>query len=89
MCMFAECCQVCKTVMPEFKNLANTCCKPEMMTFICADCDLCKGTKDKFNIHSMPTFLIMKSGKVMCTINGPKMEELKSQLCEMLPGCCQ
>lgn len=73
-----------RNILPDYENLASTF-KSNDVTFLSADGDSCKTTKDKYNIQSMPTFIILKSGKVHDTVRGTKIQDLKTRLTEIIP----
>ncbi|CAL7944620.1 unnamed protein product [Xylocopa violacea] len=74
---FATWCGPCKMIAPKMEELAQ-----EMtdVVFLKVDVDECEDITSTYEITSMPTFVFIKSGKVLETFSGANYDRLKSTI---------
>lgn len=66
---YADWCGPCKRFAPKFQDLSE---KDEFknITFLKVDVDENQALSEKFNISSLPTFVFIKDGKIVHTLEG-------------------
>lgn len=77
----ASWCGPCKQIAPEYAKLSN---KFVDVVFLSVDVQVCVETTDKYNVEAMPTFLFMKSKKVIREVRGAHPQKLVAALEELV-----
>lgn len=73
---YADWCGPCKVIAPTFESLATKYAKPNRITFAKVDVDNNREVAQLYNIRAMPTFVILKNGSVIDTIQGANPQAL-------------
>ncbi|AES96502.1 putative monodehydroascorbate reductase (NADH) [Medicago truncatula] len=73
----AKWCGPCKVMDPVMKDFAA---KYTDVEFIKLDVDELMGVSQTFQVHSLPTFLLIKKGKVVDKVVGARKEELQRMI---------
>ena len=74
---FASWCGPCKTIAPYFEELSK---RFTSMTFVKCNCEDSPDVSSKFEIRSLPTFVIIKNGEVFDTLLGADKKALLEAL---------
>lgn len=73
-------CGPCKAIAPIFKELSDQ--MGSRAQFIKVDVDANPGAAQKYGVAAMPTFLFIKGGQVVDTLQGANGERLKDMVNE-------
>ena len=79
---FATWCGPCKRIAPAFENLADK--YYPTITFLKCDVDECQELVDQFQISAMPTFVFLKDGKVLTTVEGADLKAMEQAFALLL-----
>lgn len=78
---YAKWCGPCKTIGPVFAELAQEASDAgSMVTFLKIDVDKHEGVVAKYEVESMPTFLVLKDGKVQERLEGADKVKLQKMV---------
>ena len=77
---FATWCGPCKTVAPYFEQLAET---YKGFAFVKADVDRFDDADDEYEVRVMPSFFVLKDGKVVAKVEGADLNRLMKVLGEI------
>ncbi|CAK7201620.1 hypothetical protein SEUCBS139899_004328 [Sporothrix eucalyptigena] len=75
---YADWCGPCKMIAPTFESLANKYAKPNRIAFAKVDVDSQREVAQQYGVRAMPTFVILKNGSVIDTIQGANPPALTS-----------
>ncbi|OAA60394.1 37S ribosomal protein rsm22 [Niveomyces insectorum RCEF 264] len=67
---YADWCGPCKMIAPTFESLATKYAKPNRITFAKIDVDRQTEVAQQYGVRAMPTFLVLRNGSVIDTIQG-------------------
>ncbi|KAL1894910.1 hypothetical protein Sste5346_005597 [Sporothrix stenoceras] len=67
---YADWCGPCKMIAPTFESLANKFAKPNRIAFAKVDVDNQRDVAQQYGVRAMPTFVILRNGSVIDTIQG-------------------
>ncbi|XP_004489964.1 thioredoxin H2 [Cicer arietinum] len=73
----AKWCRPCKLMDPIMQEFAS---KYTHVEFIKLDVDEIMGVSQRFEVHALPTFILVKKGKVVDKVVGVKKEELRRMI---------
>lgn len=68
--VYADWCGPCKMIAPTFESLANKFAKPNRIAFAKVDVDNQRDVAQQYGVRAMPTFVILRNGSVIDTIQG-------------------
>jgi thioredoxin 1 len=68
--VYADWCGPCKMIAPTFESLANKFAKPNRIAFAKVDVDNQRDVAQQYGVRAMPTFVILRNGSVLDTIQG-------------------
>jgi len=68
--VYADWCGPCKQIAPTFESLSTKYSKPKKISFCKVDVDSQGDVAQMYNVRAMPTFLILRNGTVINTIQG-------------------
>ncbi len=71
---FATWCGPCKKIAPTFEKLAEA--FPSVV-FLKVDVDESQELVDKYNVQAMPTFVFMKDGVILKTVEGADLAQME------------
>jgi thioredoxin len=72
---YADWCGPCKQIAPFFKDLAL---RYPQLKFAKVNVDTCAGTRSKYGIQAMPTFMVLMNGQKMDVLSGANREGLEA-----------
>jgi DnaJ family protein C protein 7 len=75
---FATWCGPCKAIAPELEKLSSK--YSQVANFIKVDVDKAKQTQSKYQITSMPTFILIRDEKRLTTVVGADIKKLESEI---------
>ncbi|CAK7242023.1 MAG: hypothetical protein STHCBS139747_003499 [Sporothrix thermara] len=67
---YADWCGPCKMIAPTFESLANKHAKPKRIAFAKVDVDNQREIAQQYGVRAMPTFVILRNGSVLETVQG-------------------
>ncbi|KAK4102874.1 thioredoxin [Parathielavia hyrcaniae] len=67
---YADWCGPCKMIAPTFESLSTKYSKPNKIAFCKVDVDSQKDVAQQYGVRAMPTFLVLRNGSVVETIQG-------------------
>lgn len=67
---YADWCGPCKMIAPVFESLATKYAKPGKIAFVKVDVDAQGEIAQQYSVRAMPTFLVLRNGSVIETIQG-------------------
>ncbi|KAL1842755.1 hypothetical protein VTJ49DRAFT_4240 [Mycothermus thermophilus] len=67
---YADWCGPCKMIAPVFESLANKHAKPNKIAFCKVNVDTQRDIASQYGVRAMPTFIVLRSGSVIDTIQG-------------------
>ncbi|KAK4033507.1 thioredoxin-like protein [Parachaetomium inaequale] len=67
---YADWCGPCKMIAPTFESLATKYAKPNRIAFCKVDVDIQGEVAQQYGVRAMPTFLVLRNGSVIDTIQG-------------------
>ncbi|KAL2198427.1 thioredoxin-like protein [Corynascus similis CBS 632.67] len=67
---YADWCGPCKMIAPTFESLATKYAKPNKIAFVKVDVDSQGEVAQQYGVRAMPTFLILRAGSVIETVQG-------------------
>lgn len=76
--VYADWCGPCKMIAPTFESLSTKYSKPKKITFCKVDVDAQGEVAQQYSVRAMPTFLILRNGSVIDTIQGANPPALTS-----------
>ena len=68
--VYADWCGPCKMIAPTFDSLATKYAKPNKIAFVKVDVDAQGEVAQQYSVRAMPTFLVLRNGSVIDTIQG-------------------
>ncbi len=68
--VYADWCGPCKMIAPTFDSLSTKYAKPGRIAFVKVDVDAQAEVAQQYSVRAMPTFLILRGGSVIDTIQG-------------------
>lgn len=74
--VYADWCGPCKVIAPTFESLANKFAKPNRIAFAKVDVDNQREVAQQYGVRAMPTFVILRNGSVIDTIQGANPQAL-------------
>ncbi|KAK4156757.1 hypothetical protein C8A00DRAFT_12305 [Chaetomidium leptoderma] len=73
---YADWCGPCKMIAPTFESLATKYAKPNKIAFCKIDVDAQGEVAQQYGVRAMPTFLVLRNGSVIETIQGANPQAL-------------
>lgn len=83
--VYATWCGPCHQIAPVYESLSEKLSRPNVFTFVKVDTEKNPDISEKYKISALPTFLLFQDGKVIKTLNGANVAELKD-LVQKLEG---
>ncbi|TQS38800.1 hypothetical protein Golomagni_00689 [Golovinomyces magnicellulatus] len=77
---YADWCGPCRTIAPIYESLAAKYYRPNRITFTKINVDNHQDITQRYNVRSMPTFMIFASGSVIKTVSGADVSGLRSAI---------
>ncbi|CAL8577081.1 Thioredoxin-like protein 1 [Xanthoria parietina] len=80
---YADWCGPCKAIAPIYEQLSAQLSRPQKVTFVKVDTERQKEVAQKYNVASLPTFMIFKDQHVVSTVQGAdprKLSELVKKI---------
>jgi thioredoxin 1 len=81
----ADFCAPCKAVKPKYQKLADEY-KNEQIIFMTIDIEEQPDIAEKFNINSMPTFLVIQNDSIKRTVVGADILSIKTGIDTLING---